>query len=320
VTRAEVIDHCEHYNLPFRADSSNFDPNFTRNRIRHTLLPLLRDFNPRLGETLSRTAELLSQDDACLSSLAAESFRSAVENSNLDISSLLHAVPAIRRRVLRLWLKTQRGDLRRIEMSHIDAIDRLTAPGQSGRLVELPGGAVIAREFNLLKFIPKKNFTHELFLRLKPIDSAKLLETIKLKEENSIEFGDFRFTLRRGIATNNWEFNHGDNPELFTAVLRECEELGEIGLRTRVPGDAYIPANTTRAVKLKTLMIRRKIPLSKRDKYPVLVTPDGFRIIWAPGLPVAREFAPNASNAPNIPGMPSLAEEPCVLVMAEKLR
>src|SRR5262249_48725842 len=43
---------------PARHDASNDDPRFTRNRIRHELLPLLaRDYNPRIEETLGRLAE-----------------------------------------------------------------------------------------------------------------------------------------------------------------------------------------------------------------------------------------------------------------------
>ncbi|MGH9765908.1 MAG: tRNA lysidine(34) synthetase TilS [Blastocatellia bacterium] len=295
VTRAEVIAHCEHYGLAFRADSSNLDSHFTRNHIRHELLPLLRDFNPRVEEALSRAAELLTKDDAYLRGLAAECFAATGKGSSLDIVPLLDVVPAIRRRVLRLWLKTQCGGLRRIELAHIEAIDYLIARGQSGRRVELPGDLIVAREFNHLKLIHAAG------------QSPESLEPVELKEDEPQDFGDFRFTLKRGIARRGLELNNGEKRELFAAPLRECEELGELRLRTRFPGDAYIPVNARRAVKLKTLMIRRKIPLSKRDKYPILVTADDC-IVWAPGLPVAREFAPNGGD------------EGCALIAAEKLR
>lgn len=294
VTRAEVIEHCEHYGLVFRADSSNVDPGFTRNRIRGELLPLLRDFNPRVEEALSRTAELLTNDDACLRDLAAGLFAAAGKDSSLDIVPLLDVVPAIRRRVLRLWLKTQRGGLRRVELAHIEAIDDLISRSQSGRRVELPEGLIVTREFNHLKLIRADE------------RAPTRLEPVELKEGAPQNFGDFRFTLERGIARKNLEVNNGEKQELFAASLRECEELGRLRLRTRLPGDAYIPAGARRAVKLKTFMIRLKIPLSQRDKYPVLVTADD-RIVWAPGLPVARAFAPNAGD------------ERCALVAAERL-
>jgi tRNA(Ile)-lysidine synthase len=294
ITRAEVIEHCEHYDLMFRTDSSNLDLDFTRNRIRRELLPLLREFNPRVEEALSRVAELSAEDDACLRDLAAESLAAASEDSSLNIVPLLDVSPAIRRRALRLWLKKQRGGLRRIELAHIKAIDDLIARGQSGRRVELPEGLVVAREFDHLKLIR----TDE--------RSLKLIEPVELKENAPQDFGSFRLTLKRRVAQKSLEVNNNKKRELFAARLRECEELGRLRLRTRLPGDAYVPVNARRAVKLKTLMIRRKIPLSQRDKYPILVTADD-RIVWVPGLPAPRDFTPDAGD------------EICALVIAEKI-
>jgi tRNA(Ile)-lysidine synthase len=294
VTRAEVIEHCERYGLAFRTDSSNLDLNFTRNRVRRELLPLLREFNPRVEEALSRAAELLAEDDACLRSLAAESFAMARDDSRLNIAPLLNIAPAIRRRALRLWLKKQRGGLRRIELAHLKAIDDLIAVSQSGRRIELPEGLVVAREFDHLTLISEAK------------QSPEPLETVELKESAPQDFAGFRFTLKRGAAQDGLDINNGEKRELFAARLREGEELGRLRLRTRRPGDAYVPANARRAVKLRTLMIKRKIPLSQRDKYPILVTADD-RIIWAPGLQVARGFTPDAED------------EVGALVIAEKL-
>jgi tRNA(Ile)-lysidine synthase len=57
VTRAEVLEYLESLGQPYRTDSSNADPRFTRNRIRAKLLPLLRTFNPEVAAMLARLAE-----------------------------------------------------------------------------------------------------------------------------------------------------------------------------------------------------------------------------------------------------------------------
>jgi tRNA(Ile)-lysidine synthetase-like protein len=111
--------------------------------------------------------------------------------------------------------------------------------------------------------------------------------------------------LKRGMTQANLNLGNNGSRKRFAAALRECEELDGLRLRTRFPGAAYIPANARRAVKLKALMIRRKIPLTQRDRYPILVTADD-RIVWAPGLPVAREFAPGAEDSN------------CALIVAER--
>ena len=57
VSRVEVIEFLQGRDQPWREDRTNLDRRFTRNRIRHELLPLLRQFNPAIAETLTRTAE-----------------------------------------------------------------------------------------------------------------------------------------------------------------------------------------------------------------------------------------------------------------------
>src|SRR5262249_9700585 len=115
-------------------------------------------------------------------------------------------------------------------------------------------------------------------------------------ENEPRNFGGFTFMLKRGVTRASLNLDDHIGKKRFAATLRECEELNGLRLRTRFPGAAYIPADARRAVKLKALMIRRKIPLTQRDRYPILVTADD-RIVWTPGLPVAREFAPGAEDS-----------------------
>ncbi|MGH9855082.1 MAG: tRNA lysidine(34) synthetase TilS [Blastocatellia bacterium] len=295
ITRAEVIEHCEHYELAFRSDSSNFSDDFTRNRIRLELLPMMETFNPRVKEALARTSGLLTRDADYLRIAADECLDKSREESRLNVGALQKTHAAIRRRVLRLWLRNECGHLRRIDAAHIAAIESLIS-GYSGRRVELPEGRIVAREFDCLKLVQKTGATRR---------SPGLFGSVELSEDEPQIFGDFTFTLKRGKERESLELDNDEKREQFMVLLRECEELGGLRLRTRFPGDAYIPVNTLRAVKLKTLMIRRKIPMTQRDGYPVLVTADD-RIVWAPGLPVARGFAPGAED------------EHCALIVAEK--
>jgi len=294
ITRAEVIEHCEHRELAFRNDSSNFSADFTRNRIRLELLPMMETFNPRVKQSLARTSELFIRDADYLRIAADECLEKSREGSRLNINALRKTHAAIRGRVLRSWLRDECGHLRRIDAAHIAAIESLIS-GHSGRRVELPEGRIVAREFDCLKLVQKIGATRQ---------SPGLFGSVELNEDEPQNFGDFTFTLKRGKERESLELDNDEKREQFMAPLRECEELGGLRLRTRFPGDAYIPVNALRAVKLKTLMIRHKIPMTQRDGYPVLVTSDD-RIVWAPGLPAARGFAPGAED------------EHCALIVAE---
>src|SRR5262245_11821346 len=72
ITRAEVIEHCDHYNLAYRSDSSNFSRDFTRNRIRLELLPVMETFNPRVKQSLARASESGARDEDYLRAVAVE--------------------------------------------------------------------------------------------------------------------------------------------------------------------------------------------------------------------------------------------------------
>jgi tRNA(Ile)-lysidine synthase len=64
VRRAELIAYLESRNQPFRTDPTNADEAFTRNRIRHHLLPILREYNPSIDQALANLAELAREDES----------------------------------------------------------------------------------------------------------------------------------------------------------------------------------------------------------------------------------------------------------------
>ena len=295
ITRDEVIRHCRHYELAFCTDSSNFSLDFTRNRVRHELLPLLRDFNPRIDLALLQTSELITEDEDYLHQLASEFYTKISDGNKLEIEPLKNLHPAIRRRIIRRWLNEIRGSLQRIDSIHLFAIEQLMVRQQSGRTIELPGGWLVLREFDRLR------------LSRSQVNEPKALQ-INFPQDQKHYFGPFLLTLRRNVPRESLMDAQPSGMESYSARLRESKELSDLKLRTRRQGDAYVPAGKRHPMKLKTLMIRHQVPLSQRDEYPVLVTGDD-RIVWSPGLPIAREFA--ASEFEN--------EACCALVTAEKL-
>jgi tRNA(Ile)-lysidine synthase len=277
-TRAEVIAHCEHYRVAFRTDLSNLSTDLTRNRVRSQLLPLLQSFNPRFNETLVRTAELIAKDEEYLQQVSSELFTKVCHELQLDIKLLRELHPAIRRRVIRIWLREVRGGLLRIDSKHLVAIENLICQEQSGHRIELPGNWCVTREFDRLSLT-----------RINNVPQNKL-GSIILNQQSGSEYGDFIFTVQRHVPRESLNIIKHKDSDLSSVLLRECEELDNLSLRTRTAGDAYIPQGRDHRVKLKTLMIRRKIPLTQRDTYPIVVTADD-RIVWGPGLPAARQFA-----------------------------
>jgi tRNA(Ile)-lysidine synthase len=187
--RGETEGYCRARGVAWRADAMNEDERFARVRVRRRLLPLLETFNPRVREALARTAELLRADSAALDDSAALLLAEASDEgelaqlaetepgaaasdaakpdaakskeadgeSNCAVAPLrvgvLAAAPeAVRRRALRLWLAAGRGDLRRLELRHVESVERLLAGARGGRVAELPGGCAVVRRRRWLFF------------------------------------------------------------------------------------------------------------------------------------------------------------------------
>lgn len=173
VSRDEVLAHCAHSGLAFRTDSSNESRDFTRNRVRHELLPLLKSFNPRVGEALVRAAALAAEDDEYLSARAAELVDVHGKGRSLELRAFAKLHPALRRRVLREWLRAARGHLRRIEAAHLLAVDALAVRGEGGGRVELPGGAQVRRAHGWLCLIHPESSPDPYSSNVRPEDAPQ---------------------------------------------------------------------------------------------------------------------------------------------------
>ena len=85
-SRNEIEAYLKEINQPWREDLTNTDTRFSRNRIRHVVLPrLASEFNPRLRESLARTIDILEAEDDWME---AES-RTWLESRTLEESGTL---------------------------------------------------------------------------------------------------------------------------------------------------------------------------------------------------------------------------------------
>lgn len=149
--REEAEKYCTERGVNFRSDRMNFDERFARVRVRKSLLPLMRGFNARIVEALSRTSELLREDVQALEAAAAKLLDEASDEVTSTVAPLrvdvMAAAPAaLRRRALRQWIARGRGDLRRLELVHLLAVESLLFGERGGRSAPLPGGSRISRK------------------------------------------------------------------------------------------------------------------------------------------------------------------------------
>lgn len=160
--RSDTERYCLLRKIEFRSDEMNEDVRFDRVKVRKQLLPLMQSFNSRVVEALGRSAVLLREDAEFLAESAQALLRDAINGAEagrdttcadatkttacrLNVKVLAGAPAAVRRRAIRHWLRTNVGSLKRLEMSHFLAVERLLEK-RGGRIVELPNGIRVKRQ------------------------------------------------------------------------------------------------------------------------------------------------------------------------------
>lgn len=245
VTRQEVLAFLEEYHIPHRDDSSNHGDDFLRNRIRHKVMPLLEEENPRLAENLSAMAMRLRQDEECLAEL------SETEGA-MNVSELRQMHIARRSRALERFLKE--SGVKEPEAEHIALVDALVFSEKPSAKAKLPGGVTIRRCYSLLI----------------AGEESDPPEPVMLQCPGEWEFGDTRILCRPAEQIIN------------TGQVITLRPEGELWVRSRAAGDVIRLGGGTRS--LKKLFIDCKIPAYRRPFVPVLADDLGVAGICAFGV------------------------------------
>ena len=131
VSRAEIEAYLRENKVPHVEDSSNESDDYTRNLIRHRVMPLLKEINPRFPEAAERTARLAERDEAYFSTLAREYLGRELQDESLPLDSLRALHPAVASRVIRALFPG-------LSMERCDAVLDFARGSEYG-LLEIPG-------------------------------------------------------------------------------------------------------------------------------------------------------------------------------------
>jgi tRNA(Ile)-lysidine synthase len=265
--RAEVEAYLKALGQQWREDSSNRQLTFTRNRIRHELLPLLEDWNPKLKEHLAQMAELARDEEtrwqAEVVRAAPEVMltgrpvrgggRAAAEDVALDVSKLVGLAVSLQRRILRHAVEKLGAGT---DFAGTESLRELALTGRAGQRCELAGGVRAERSHR------------ELRLSIQPVaaDKAAEPETVEIPVPGEAE----GFGMRVKIEVP------GPQPSAASASLAV--------LRNWKAGDRVHLRHSSGPRKVKEVLERMKVSGSQRARWPVLEL-DGH-ILWMQGAAV----------------------------------
>jgi tRNA(Ile)-lysidine synthase len=226
-------------------DPTNADPLLFRARIRHHVLPALREAaGPSVVERLARFARSAAEDEELLTGLAAQALERVRDGTGLDAVAVRALPWPIRARALRAWLEALGHPVSdRLLRNVAAAID---GGGRTG----LPGRAVLATEGGWVRVLPR--------------DPATTPATQELVDGAPVEFGGFRVWL-------------GEGPGVPAGV-----GAPPLVVRARRPGDRVGPeGGPTRRVQ--DVLVDASVPVESRASWPLVADARG-RVLWVVGL------------------------------------
>lgn len=249
VTRQEVLSFLEEYHLTYVEDSSNAGDAFLRNRLRHHVMPLLRQENPRLAENLSQMAQRLRLDEQALSVCVPE-------GTALSVDQTAALPEAVRSRVLARFLENV--GVKEPEERHIRLAQALLLSEKPSARAAFPGGVTLERCYDTLRLASEE----------------KSLTAVGLTCPGVTELDGFRVECRESDRIVNTEDTFSVMPE------------GSLLLRSRQSGDSIRLSGGTKT--LKKLLIDKKIPASQRESLPVIADAQGILGVFGIGVNLDR--------------------------------
>lgn len=244
VSKDEIFAFCKEEGIGYCTDATNFETDYSRNKVRLELLPKMQEFNPNIAGTISRTARVLADESDFLDEYADGVYKDIVKDNSVELSKLLDLHMAIRRRIVRKMTEKAAETKKDISYDYVDKTLALVNTGKTGKSINLLsdvtarveyGNLIIEREYELSDFSYKMSIGEEQY-----IDQTGV--RIKICED---ENGDF-----------------------------QLPENGNLILRTRQNGDRVYPLGMNGSKKLKDFFIDEKIPRHERNK-SLILTCDG---------------------------------------------
>jgi len=276
-TRQEIETYAKLHSLHYVIDSTNKMTKYRRNRIRHELIPYLKQhFNPALEEIVLRSASIMNEVEMYLHDQARLALEKCLLNIKkdkiiLDIDAFLNYFILIQKYMLFQLMDRLQLDRSILTNQKLDRILKLIRSQKSGTKIYLNSEWEAGIDHNHLVFLKAKIEDFEIEVRINkiyPLLDGELIFGTRLVEKDQIP-GQFS-------GDRNIEYIDYD------------EVQGRLKIRSFRVGDRFRPLNFKGQKKLSDYFIDQKIPLHQRNEIPLLVCDSG--IVWIMGHQIDDRF------------------------------
>jgi tRNA(Ile)-lysidine synthase len=288
IDRAEIEAWLRARGIAWREDLTNQDRAFARNRLRHEILPLLRDsFNPQLDEALSNLATIARDEEAYWDSelATAQPTTPDPQPQVIAVAEVANVPPALARRRVRQAVALATGNHRSIDFPHVERVLQMAQSPDGHDRFQAPG-LDICRSFDLIRLAPAGE----------PAQPPDFAFAVQVPGSVELPGSRTRITLQvlekeaaglcRQAATGPCATVVN---ELDWQRFRGGRGAPSLELRNWRPGDQYRRVGESKPEKIKFFFQEARVPLWERGNWPIITYNE--TIVWARRFGAAAEFA-----------------------------
>ncbi len=286
VSRSTIVAYCQEHGLQPRADSSNLDTFFFRNRLRHDLLPLLEQISPGINGRLCQLAELVAADYVLLENLVNESWENVLRTDSdqvitLDITAWRTLPLGLRRSTLRRAVSRLRGSQRDLTFTQVENARRVAEMGECGAQATLPGRLRLTVGYGQLQVadegiapVPPSEW---------PMLDGDSTISLTIPGRTLLPGSDWQVDARWLSSDAETRVKASRNQDAWCAFL-DADTVGtSLVLRPRRPGERFQPLGMGgKSSSVSDFMINYQIPRAWRDRVPILALRTG-QVLWIAG-------------------------------------
>ena len=271
--RKEIEDYVKTQGYEFVEDESNASTEYTRNKIRHEVIPLLEGINPKsvahicgAAEKLSAAAAYIDRETEKLCRLSAVMYQKEVHilKFAFEQGDAVLQIP-----VLQKCVEYLSRSLVNISSEHLKMLLGLFSM-QTGKEIRLPGDLAAVRTYEGIR----------MFLR----EEMKMQEPLMITEEGTYTFGGHTFL----VSVESWNEGKIFPIKNYTKCFDYDKIKDNVFLRTRESGD-YLEINKDHGRKsLQDYLVNEKVPKDERDS--VMLLADGSHILWVIGKRISEYY------------------------------
>lgn len=276
--KSEILVYCKANKINYVEDSSNKNREYSRNKIRLDVVPVLKEINPSLGKAFFKVSNLLQIDDDYLNKMAKEKLNDIKIGKNQYCLEKLNSLDlAIKTRCIKSAVLEANKNVS-LNFSHVNLI--LNLIDQGAGTVTLPDKIYIKVEKEILKIFFKKEPVKDWSIQLKG-------------SNNNLTEQAGEFIIRIIYKSEFDDLLKQDETLLNRAVDYEKIPTEAI-LRNRRPGDVLNLEKRGIAKSLKKFFNEEKVPPEKRSKFSMIA--DKSDILWLEGFGACESLKINSST------------------------